>query len=401
MRVWKAVPQCGIALLFWTNTRLKLAIFVLVIIESFSPVLPNTALVASADAFFSVVKHDYLNYRNRGMFLEHPEKCMLVYRLRENDSSYLGLITGLPAEQYASGKIKKHEGTLAVSEQQQLQLLVLREAVVKPVLLTYPAVSAIDKKLQEVADTQEPFLLIEDGDSIRHELFEVNQGSEAEEFFKSAFAKTVDSLYIADGHHRCSTLSLYNREQKVRGEKEVPLLAALFSSRQVNVQAFHRSLQLPVDLSPLALVAKLSDLCEITPLAEPEVPKERHHMTLLIGDESFSLCWREKVFSERESSGDPKDKIALDAGLFNELIAAPIFGITDVRTDERISYIPGNKGLRGMLDRVQRRTDRVGFMLFGIEAEDLFEIVDAGLIMPPKSTWFEPRLRNGLVVLEV
>ncbi len=371
------------------------------IIDSFSPVLPNTALVASADAFFSVVKHDYLNYRKRGMFLEHPEKCMLVYRLRENDSTYLGLITGLPGEQYTSGKIKKHEGTLAASEQQQLQLLVLREAVVKPVLLTYPAVSSIDEKLQEVVDTQSPFLSIEDGESICHELFEINQGSEAEEFFKSAFAKTVDALYIADGHHRCSTLALYNREQKAKGEMEIPLLAALFSSKEVNVQAFHRSIHLPVDLSPLALIAKLSDLCEITPLSEPQLPQARHEMTLLVGDESFSLKWREKVFAARESSDNPKDKIALDAGLFNELIAAPIFGIADVRTDERISYIPGNKGLRGMLDRVQRRTDRVGFMLYGIEAEDLFDIVDAGLIMPPKSTWFEPRLRNGLVVLEV
>jgi uncharacterized protein (DUF1015 family) len=372
-----------------------------VIIDSFSPVLPNTALVASADAFFNVVKNDYLNYRNRGMFLEHPEKCMLVYRLRENDSTFLGLITGLPADQYSTGKIKKHEGTLAASEQQQLQLLVLREAIVKPVLLTYPAVTKIDQKLQEVADTQAPFLYIEDGKSIRHELFEVNQGSEVEEFFKSAFAKTVDSLYIADGHHRCSTLALYNREQKAKGEPEAPLLAALFSSKQVNVQAFHRSIHLPVDLSPLALIAKLSDLCIVTPLREPQLPQERHQMTLLIEDESFSLRWRKEVFSKRESSDDPKDKIALDAGLFNQLIAAPIFGITDVRTDERISYIPGNKGLRGMLDRVQRRTDRVGFMLYGIEAKDLFDIVDAGLIMPPKSTWFEPRLRNGLVVLEV
>ncbi|MFK8055330.1 MAG: DUF1015 family protein [Saprospiraceae bacterium] len=371
------------------------------IIDSFSPIVPNTALVASADAFFSVVKHDYLNYRKRGMFLEHPGKCMLVYRLRENDSTYLGLIAGLPGEQYTDGKIKKHEGTLAASEQQQLQLLVLRDAVVKPVLLTYPAVSKVDAALEKLVSTQDPFLSIQDGSSISHELFEVKEGSQDEEFFKSAFAKTVDSLYIADGHHRCATLALYNRQQKEKGEATVPLLAALFSSKQVNVQAFHRSVHLPVELSPLALLARLSDLCTVDPLSEPELPKEKHQMTLLIGDESFSLRWREEVFAKLESNENAKNGIALDAGLFNQLIAAPIFGITDVRTDERITYVPGNKGLRGMLDRVQRRTDRVGFMLHGIEAEDLFQIVDAGLIMPPKSTWFEPRLRNGLVVLEV
>jgi len=323
---------------------------------------------------------------------------MLVYRLRENTSNYLGIIVGLPADQYTEGKIKKHEGTLAASEQQQLQLLVLREAVVKPVLLTYPSVSEIDERLHQVASTQIPLLSIEDGDSICHELFEVEHGSEHEWYFKSAFAKTVDALYIADGHHRCSTLERYNKQQAAKGEAPVPLMAALFSSKQVNVQAFHRSVHLPVELSPLALLARLSDLCSIIPLSEPELPTQRHQMTLLIGDESFSLRWRPECFPQGEKKNP---KILLDAGLFNQLIAGPIFGINDVRTDERIAYVPGNKGLRGMLDRVQRRPDRVGFMLYGIEAEDLFQIVDEGLIMPPKSTWFEPRLRNGLVVLEV
>ena len=372
-----------------------------VIVDSFSPILPNTSLVSSADAFFGVVKHDYLDYRKRGMFLGHPDKCMLVYRLRENDSCYLGLIAGLPADQYVAGKIKKHEGTLAASEQQQLQLLVLREAVVKPVLLTYPSVGNIDAQLEQIVANQSPILAIEDGKNISHELFEIKEGSTEERALKEAFAKKVDSLYIADGHHRCSTLALYNRQQEAKGEPPVPLMAALFSSNQVNVQAFHRSVHLPVDLSPLSLLARLSDLCTIVPLSEPELPQERHQMTLLIGDESFSLRWRDEVFSNPESGKNAKNGIVLDAGLFNKLIAGPVFGITDVRTDQRINYVPGNKGLRGMLDRVQRRPDRVGFMLYGIEAEDLFQIVDAGLIMPPKSTWFEPRLRNGLVVLEV
>ena len=398
MRVWEGSLAMRDCLTFYPKCLTDLSNFDTVIVDSFSPILPNTALVASADAFFGVVKHDYLNYRNRGMFLEHPEKCMLVYRLRENTSTYLGLIAGLPAEQYTKGKIKKHEGTLAASEQQQLQLLVLREAVVKPVLLTYPSVAEIDDRLQQIVNEQPPLLSIEDGATICHDLFEIRKGGADELFFKSAFAKTVDALYIADGHHRCSTLARYNKEQVAKGEAPIPLMAALFSSKQVNVQAFHRSVHLPVELSPLGLLARLSDLCTITPLTEPALPTARHQMTLLIGDESFSLRWRPECFSKEEKQ---TDTTTLDAGLFNQLIAAPIFGITDVRTDQRINYVPGNKGLRGMLDRVQRRPDRVGFMLYGIEAEDLFQIVDEGLIMPPKSTWFEPRLRNGLVVLEV
>ena len=361
-------------------------------IEPFRPVLPNTALIASADTFFGVVKHDYLDYRNRGMFIEHPEEGLFVYQLREAGTSYLGVIAGLPMEQYREGKIKKHEGTLAASEQQQLQLLLLREAVVKPVLLTYPGVAALDDLLQRAVKECPPTLNVKDGD-IEHALYRVDAATGLGAAIQAAFAKTVPEVYIADGHHRCSVLDLYNVQQEAQGEPTVPLLAALFSSEQVQVQAYHRAVQLPVELSPLGLMARLSDLFTITPLAEPGLPTKAHELTLLIQDECFGLTWRPEHL--------PDHGIVLDAGLFNQLVAGPIFGVEDVRTDERINYVPGQKGLRGMLDRVQRRPDRVGFMLHGLEARDMFAVVDAGMIMPPKSTWFQPRLRNGLVVMEI
>ena len=361
-------------------------------ISPFRAVLPNTALIASADAFFGVVKHDYVEYRKRGMFLEHPEPGLLVYQLTEGGACYRGLIAALPMRQYREGLIRRHEGTLAASEQQQLQLLVLREAVVKPVLLTYPSADDLEALLAEAAAEAAPLLRIADG-AVLHELFHVAADGPLCARLEAAFAETVDAVYIADGHHRCSTLDLYNRQLEARGEAPVPLLAALFSDAQVRVNAYHRAVQLPVELSPLALVARLSDLCTVTPIAEPQLPERPHDMTLLIGDESFCLTWRPEVL--------PEGGIVLDAGLFNELIAGPIFGVEDVRSDQRISYVPGSKGLRGMLDKVQRRPDRVGFMLHGLEARDMFAVVDAGMIMPPKSTWFEPRLRNGLVVLEV
>ena len=361
-------------------------------IEPFRPVLPNTALIASADTFFGVVKHDYLDYRNRGMFIEHPRAGLFVYKLHERGVDYLGVIAGVPMGQYRDGRIRRHEGTLAASEQQQLQLLVLREAVVKPVLLTYPAVAEVDDLLREATRERSPLLAVQDGE-IRHELYELDVTQGAGARIQAAFAKTVPEVYIADGHHRISALDLYNRRQEARGEPAVPLLAALFSSEQVRVQAYHRAVQLPVDLSPLALLARLADLFTIDPLDVASLPTRPHELTLLIRDECFRLTWRDEHL--------PSAGIVLDAGLFNELVAGPIFGVTDVRTDERIAYVPGQRGLRGMLDRVQRRPDRVGFMLYGLEARDMFAVVDAGMIMPPKSTWFEPRLRNGLAVMEV
>jgi len=362
-------------------------------IEPFSPVLPNPALITSADTFFDVVKEDYLDYRRKGMFVDAGDAGYYVYHLREGDNTYLGLICGVPARLYREGFVRQHEGTLAASEQQQLQLLVLREAVVKPVLLSYPVIDEIESLLETVAKTSSPVLELDDGPLIKHRLFEVSPESDGGARLRKMFAEEVPHVYIADGHHRCSSLELYNKRLEQRGERGVPLLAALFSSRQVRVRAYHRVLQLPVDLSPLALMARLSELFEVQPLTEPTLPEARHELTLLLQDEAFRLRWRPAML---EGEG-----LHLDAGLFNALVSGPIFGIADIRTDSRIIYVPGITGVRNVLNRVQRRPDRVGFMLYGLEAEDMFAVVDAGEIMPPKSTWFEPRMRNGLTVMEL
>ena len=360
-------------------------------LAAFRPVFPNAALISSPDTFFQVVREGYLDYRHRGMFIEHPRDCLLVYRLRENEQVFLGLIATLPTTEYERGAIKKHEGTLAASEQQQLQLLLLREASVKPVLLTHPHQPLIHALLEEAVATCRRVMNLPDGPTIEHTLFEVEAGSDLAERLRQAYAKTVPATYIADGHHRCSTMALYNRQLAERAETPVPLFAALFAADQVAINPYHRVAQLPVDLSPLSLMAKLSNICRIEALREPTAPTRLGEMTMLLRDESFRLTWLPAAVEGLEN---------IDAGRFNELIADQVFGVTDIRTDERISYVPGTLGLRGMLDRVQHRPDRVGFMLFGLTPERMFEVVDEGGILPPKSTWFEPRMRNGLVVLE-
>ena len=324
------------------------------------------------------------------MFREPAGEALLVYRLREHGRSYTGLIAALPAEQYDDGTLKRHEGTLSASEQQQLQLLLLRQAVVKPVLLTYPAQSAIDELLREAVSGGERALFVEDEPDISHELFAVAAGSALERALRTAFAKTVPAAYIADGHHRCATLSLYNRERAGRGEASVPLLAALFSSEEVAVNPYHRIVQLPGKTSALSLMARLSAVCAVAPLPELTAPGRRGELTMVLHDEAFRLRWR------RGSTADE-----IDPGRFNDEIATPLFGITDIRTDQRVTYVPGAEGVRGILDRVQHRPDLVGFLLHGIRPEDMFRVADAGGVMPPKSTWFEPRLRNGLCVMEI
>ncbi len=362
------------------------------IVLPLAPVLPKTALLSSPDAFFEVVKQDYREYRARGMFVEHGREALLVYRLRENGRTFTGLICAVASEAYDTGVVRHHEGTLAASEQQQLQLLLLREAQVKPVLLTYPVAADVEQVLAKAVADCPLLIAVDDDPQIRHEVYEVLPDTAIYKEVQAAFAKTVDRVYIADGHHRCSTVALYNREQRAHGKPTIPLLAALFSSSQVDISPYHRVAQLPVDLSPLALMARLSQVCTIERLSAPRAPLAAGELTMLLRDESFVLHWRQDCLNAGTSP--------LDAGCFNEVIARDIFGVTDIRTDQRITYVPGTLGTRGMIDLVQHRPDRVGFMLHGLAPAQLFEVVDGGGILPPKSTWFEPRMRNGLVVLE-
>lgn len=356
----------------------------------FRPVLTNPALVASPDAFFAVVKEDYRDYRDQELFVTHERECLLVYRLREAGQVYTGLLCGLPAAAYDEGAIKQHEGTLAASEQQQLQLLLLRRAMVKPVLLSYPAVPDLDTLLERAVATAPELLRVGDEDGTSHELYELTPGTQLYEEVVGAFAKTIPAVYIADGHHRCSTVALYNRQLAAKGQPAVPLLAGLFSSTQVRINPYHRVIQLPVDLSPLTLLARLSQVCSIEPLATPEPPRTAGEFTMFLQDEAFSLRFDAGHFRHG----------AIDAGAFNDFVARDLFGIRDIRTDQRVTYVPGSAGVRGITELVQHRSDKVGFMLYPVAPEQLFDVVDRGEVMPPKSTWFEPRLRNGLVVLE-
>ena len=365
-------------------------------IDPFGARLPHPALIASAETFFAVVKEHYLDYRARGMFEAPTPPGLWVYRLREGGETYTGVLAGLPPEQLADGRVHRHEGTLAANEQSQLQLLVLRSAAVKPVLLTYPRSEAVAAAIATAVADHAPTLAIDDAVAtgpVRHELYHLPAGGPRAEALAAAFERHVAAAYIADGHHRVRALELFNARRESDGDQPVPLYAGLFADDQVRVRPYHRVVQLPVGLTPLALLARLSRLCEVEVHPEPIAPPGPGHLTLLLGGETFRLHWRPAV--------KPAHGVALDAGLFNRLVAGPIFGIDDVRTDTRIHYVPGAQGIGLVVAAVASRPDCAGFLLHGIEARDMFAVVDAGLVMPPKSTWFEPRMRNGLAVMEV
>ena len=158
---------------------------------------------------------------------------------------------------------------------------------------------------------------------------------------------------------------------------------------------FNRVVEIVGRFSPVIFMAKLSSVCDITVWQKPRKPLRKGEMTLFISGYYFSLTWKKEILDHQDS-----EDILLDATLLNEKILKSLLKIEDVKTDERVKYVEGPLGLDGILSRVSKGEKRIGFMLYPVEMEDFIAISDAGKTLPPKSTWFEPRIKNGLIVKE-
>ncbi len=364
-------------------------------LHPFRAIYPKLDLIASPDAFFGTVKEDYTAYRKKGYFLESEEESLYIYRIKDPVRAYTGIIACASIQDYLDGMIKKHENTLAGKEQMQTELLMARTAVVKPVLLTYEPVEAIFAFSQDLIESKEPFFeTYFKSDQQTHQFWNVSDPGQIM-LLKALFDQYVDSAYIADGHHRTTSMAqLYEQTGGKAGASPYDrFLCAFFPSSQLEILDYNRVVEGLEDISFTTFMAQLSQVADIEVLKEPVRPREKHEMVMFINQEWFRLRWRRRLMESFKG-----DEVLLDVQLLNELILENILEIADVRTDDRVKYIDGRQGIRGVSDRVGKNVNRVGFFLHPVSMDDFMRIADEGQILPPKSTWFEPRMKNGLLV---
>ena len=367
-------------------------------IKPFQAVLPKLEYISSADSFFDSIKEAYAEHRERGFFMKFPREALFIYRISGGACSYTGLIACCDIRDYLKGKIRKHESTLADKEQKQIQLFLRRRAEVKPVLLTYPEVPHISDWTKAFLENHEPFMKVFfEKDGQEHSLWELSERRYIREI-TDLFAGQVPVSYIADGHHRTtSTALLYEQTRapllKRRFRK---LLCAFFPSTDLAIHDFNRVVEGMNHLSLSSFMDRLAGLFHIEMLDGPRRPFRKHELVMFVHGRWFLLQWKEAVL---ENYG--KDGLILDSRLLNELVLEGILGIVDVRVDHRIEYIEGSQGLEGIWQRVSAKESRIGFCLYPVKLQELIMLADRGQLMPPKTTWFEPRMKNGLVVCEI
>ncbi len=368
------------------------------IIRPFQAVYPNTDYIASNDSFFGTVKEEYVSYRESGFFNKTSQESIYIYRIQTTQRTHTGIVACADINEYINGNIKKHENTLAATEQRQMYLMMNRKATTKPVLLIHPKIKKLNLLLEQFIKENKPFYTIHfESENQKHILWEISDGNTIEKI-QQIFQKRIPETYIADGHHRCSSSALlYSRlKKKKKVNPYGNLMSAFFPVDQLEIYDYNRIVDALGEVSLTQFIVKLSNLFEIDFLDKPRKPKSKHEIIMFLNKEWFSLKWKKAILDKYK-----KQKIVLDASLLDEHVLKNILGIKNVKTDTRIKYVSGVEGIDAIRTKAQKSETRVAFCLYPAQMSDLLTTADEGGVMPPKSTWFEPRMKNGLIVQDL
>ena len=366
-------------------------------IYPFQAIYPNFDLIPSPEIFFSSGNYDFSEHQKNGFFRKSGDDSIYIYVINAKHRSHVGLVACVDVRSYIEGTIVQHEKTLATKEQMMMQAFLKRQAMMNPVLLGYETDSRLDQMIAGIVKDCEPFFSINfEEDDQKHHFFRV-QDKKLLNRICHLFEKKVERAYIADGHHRFVTgAKLFQTKSSKfdRSHKYQYILCAFFPFNQLEIHDYNRVVHALGDISTAKLFAKMSRVFDIKYLRRPQKPKRKHELTMYLQHEWYRLRWRTKILKKYHRN----HTVLLDTHLLNKEVMNKIVGIQDFCVDPRLTYVPGILGLRGLIERINAQANSFGFCLYPIKKQDWISIANKGESMPPKSTWFEPRIRNGMVV---
>ncbi len=333
-----------------------------------------------------------------GVFIQDDKPKFYIYMLTMNGKSQTGLVACTSIDEYLNDKIKKHELTREEKEKDRIRHVDECDANTGPIFLTYRAVDKITDIINRQKDSASPVYDFISDDDIRHTVWITDDESVCEliEEFKS-----VPALYIADGHHRNASavkVGLKRRAENADFDENAEFnfyLSVLFPDKELFIMDYNRVVKDLNGLSEDEFFDKIRDSFDISECGEdnsPCKPMVPNTFGMYIGGKWFLLSAKSDILK----SDDPV--LSLDVSILQNFLLTPVLGIGDPRTDKRIDFVGGIRGLSELERRVDSGEMKVAFSMYPTTMEQLMEIADAGKIMPPKSTWFEPKLRSGLFI---
>lgn len=328
-----------------------------------------------------------------GDFIQDDTACYYLYELTMNGRSQTGIVACASVDDYLENRIKKHENTRREKEEDRVRHVDICDAQTGPIFLACRSEQTLKNLVEKEKQTGALFDFVSE-DGIRHRGWKID-GQKEIEVIRSAF-DSMDTLYIADGHHRAASAVRVGQKRRQEnpgytGEEEFNyFLSVIFPEDELLILDYNRTVRDLHGLSPEEFLDRLSNIFEIQKLPEAQYPRKKGEITLFLEEQ-----WHLLTLKAQYENSDPVD--GLDVALLQNLVLEPILGIQDPKTDDRIDFVGGIRGLSELERRVH--TDmKAAFAMYPTSIKELFSVADAGRLMPPKSTWFEPKLRSGLFI---
>src|ERR1035437_7523953 len=349
-----------------------------------------------SDERLKKVKATYLKFLKNGVFVNDTQPCYYIYQQIKNAVIYTGIIGCSSIDDYFNGVIKTHEQTLTEREEKLKHYLEICDFNAEPVLFFYPNDEVIDE-LTLKSMQSEPVYDFTTTDMVRHKLWMVSDQLKVAQI-QERFSK-IPAVYIADGHHRSASSALLGKSRREKNPNytgKEPFnfyLGVFFPETELKIFDFNRIVKDLNGLSTEDFIKKLSEKFHVTKKnTDLYKPEKKHNFSMYMEGNWYSLDAKKEIVHNNEPVG------SLDAFILTEHILSPILNIHDLKTDTRISFVSGIKGMEELKNQVDSGKFKVAFGLYPVEMKQLKHIADTNNSMPPKTTWVEPKMRSGLVI---
>ena len=352
---------------------------------------------------------NFQKFQDKGWLVQDNKEQYYIYAQTMNGKTQYGLVVGAWVEDYMTGRIKKHELTRRDKEEDRMKHVRVNNANIEPVFFAYPDNAALDALLKRYAATEPEYDFIAPIDGFRHQFWVVSDDADIQ-LITSEFAK-MPTMYIADGHHRSAAAALVGAEKAKlnphhTGTEEYNyFMAVCFQASQLTVLDYNRVLKDLNGMTPAQFLEALKENFDVENITKPEdnvqcsmfnvqcyKPTHLHNFSLYLEGQWYSLTAKAGTYDDTDPIG------VLDVDISSRLILDELLGIKDLRSSQRIDFVGGLRGLSELKRRVDSGEMKMALALYPVSMQQIMDIADSGKIMPPKATWFEPKLRSGLVI---
>jgi len=328
------------------------------------------------------------------VLIEDSEDMLYLYEMIGNDIRQLGIAAVGSVDAYEQEAIKRHELTKPDKELDRVNNISSLNAQTGPVLLTYPDNEGLSILMEKIVGRETPIYDVKAIDGVIHRVYQVSQSNEQEQILSCV--NKMDALFIADGHHRSAAAGIVKKKRELENTNHTGqesynyFLTVSFPESEMNILDYNRLIKNSVKVTIDEVMRKLDEHFEVALVEDAYKPYANNHFGMYTNNQWYSLRLRDLKIKE-----DPVK--ALDVSMLHNLILEPVFGIGDERTDPNIDFVGGARGMEGLELRVDSKEMDFAFSLYPTPIKALIDVANSGMIMPPKSTWFEPKLLDGLL----